>query len=318
MKNKLFILLLLISTCIYAQPGYYGSFEFKVYKEKKLVDLSTEPWKVITNKTPNFNPNQSYNYPDYYKINVRGGDGKENLFVDIVCNKDTMRIYTPSIGFRTVTLDSILFKKGVFKIPTYIYDLQELIKKTPNNYEYIPNLKGNWDLFSTKKEVYKCYIEKVEDLDITSTPLIAANVSNTMQWESNTFLFKKNYIIKNRAGWDNNNHYVNNKYFIYEIKNIDETTFWGGKNLVYDIVSLYAKEKILYALIKKSYPDIYRGETYGIYKLYFVEEEKLNDKLVSTLKKKQIQEDYQAAMKLQGYGGALREKIKSDYNKIPK
>lgn len=316
--NKLFTILILISTSVFAQPGYYGSFEFKVYKEKKLVDLSSDPWKVITYKTSNFYPFHSYKYPDNYKINVEGGNGSRNLFVDIVCHKDTMRIYTPSVDYRTVTLDSIFFKKGVFKIPTYIYDLQEWIKNAPDYYEYIPNIKSNWDLFSTKKEVYKCYIEKTEDLDITSTPLIAANVTNTMQWESNTFLFKKNYIIKNHAGWDSNNQYVNNKYFIYEIKNIEETTFWGGKNLVYDIVSLYAKEKTLYALIKKSYPDIYRGETYGIYKLYFVEEKNLNDKLISSLKKKQIEEDYQAAMKLQGYGGALREKIKSDYNKIPK
>ena len=104
-------------------------------------------------------------------------------------------------------------------------------------------------------------------------------------------------------------------FFIYEIKNIEDTTFWGSKNLVYDIVSLYAKENTLYALIKKSYPDIYRGETYGVYKLYFVEEDKINDKLAIALKKKQVEEDYQAAMKLQGYGGALREKIKSEYEK---
>ena len=217
MKNPIIFLILisLINGFVFGQPGYYGSFEFKVYKDKKLVDLSGNPWKVITHKTSNFYPYHSYKYPDYYKINVEGGNGRENLFVDIVCNKDTMRIYTPSIDFRTVTFDSIFFKKGIFKIPTYIYDLQELIKKAPDYYEYIPDLKGNWDLFSTKKEVYKCYIEKVEDLDITSTPLTEPNVSNTMLWDPYTFLFKKNYIIKNRAGWDSNKNYVNNKYFIY-------------------------------------------------------------------------------------------------------
>lgn len=113
--------------------GYYGSFEFKIFDDKKMVDLSSDNWKVITYNTSNFFPTHGYKYPDYYKINVEGGNGRENLFVDIVFKKDTMRIYTPSIGLRTVTFDSIAFKKGVFKTPTFLYDLKDLIKSAPIN-----------------------------------------------------------------------------------------------------------------------------------------------------------------------------------------
>lgn len=318
MKNPIIFLTLMffINGFVFGQPGYYGSFEFKIFNDKKMVDLSSDNWKVIIYNTSNFFPTHGYKYPDYYKIKVEGGDGRENLFVDIVFKKDTMRIYTPSIGLRTVTFDSIAFKKGVFKIPTFLYDLKDLIKSA-SNYEYIPDIKGNWDLFSTKKEVYKCYIEKVEDLDMISAPLLAPNSVNTMGWKSSTsYFFNKNYIIKDHDGYDINNRWDNKRY-IYEIKNIEETTFWGSKIIGYDILSLYAKENTLYALIKKSYADLNK-DTYGVYKLYFVDEVKITEKLAASLKKQQVEEDYQSAIKLQGYGGALREKIKIEYSKIPK
>jgi hypothetical protein len=301
-----------------AQPGYYGSFEFKIYKDEKLVDLSDNNWKVITYKNSNNYSTQNYKYPDYYQISLTGGNDKEDLYIDILFKNDTMRIYTPSIDFRTVTIDSISFKKGIFKIPTHIYDLKDLIKNTSKNYEYVPNIKGDWNLFSANKQVYKCYIEKIEDLDHISSPISNFENGNTMRWKSSiSFYFSKNFIIKNHDGYDINNHW-DNKHFIYELKNIIDTTFWGGKINQYEILSLYAKENTLYALIKKSYSDLNSGETYGIYKLHFVDEEQITDNIASRLKKQQIQEDYQSAMKLQGYGGALREKIKIEYNKTVK
>jgi valyl-tRNA synthetase len=159
------------------------------------------------------------------------------------------------------------------------------------------------------------HIEKVEDLDIVSSPLLTSENGNNMRWKSSTqFYFKKNFIIKYYDGYDNNNHW-DNKHFIYEIKNINDTTFWGSKINRYEIVSLYAKENVLYALIKKSYSDL-KKETYGVYKLHFVDEEKITNKLAEELNKKQIEEDYKSAMKLQGYGGALREKIKIKYKTL--
>lgn len=313
-KNNLIIMIMLFTGFVNAQPGYYGTFEFKIFNDKKLVDLSGDNWKVITDKNSINYPTHSYKYPDYYRIEVSGGSGGEDLYVDIVFKSDTMRIYTPSINLRTVTLDSVAFKKGIFKIPTHLYDLKDLLRKTPN-YEYIPNIKGNWDLFSTKKEVYKCYIEKIEDLDNISSPSLTAENGNTMRWKSSTqFYFKRNYIIKYQEGYDNNNHWED-KHLIYEIKNIVDTTFWGGKIKKYEILSLYAKENALYALIKKSYADLNK-DTYGVYKLYFVDEDKLNEKLVFTLKKQQIKEDYLSAMKLKGYGGTLKEKIKMEYKTL--
>lgn len=315
LKNKLIITILLFTGFVKAQPGYYGSFQFKIYNNKALVNLSDSNWKVITNKNLKTNPSQSYKFPNYYKISIEGGNGSEDLFVDIVFKKDTMRIYPPSINLRTVTLDSISFKKGIFKIPNHIYDLKDLVKKAPKNYEYIPNIGSNWDLFSTNIEVYKCYIEKIEDLDMISTSTLPSDNGNSMNWKSSIqFYFKKNYIIKHHDGYDKNNHW-DNKHFIYEIKNINDSTFWGGKINRYEILSLYAKENILYALIKKSYSDLNK-DAYGVYKLYFVDEEKITDKLAVELNKQQIEEDYKSAMKFQGYSGTLREKIKIKYEAL--
>ncbi|MCL9771203.1 hypothetical protein NAT47_12340 [Flavobacterium sp. HXWNR69] len=315
LKNKLIITTLLFTCFVKAQPGYSGSFQFKVYNNKTLVNLSDSNWKVITKKNLNTNLTQSYKFPDYYEISIEGGNGREDLFVDIIFKKDTMRIYPPSIDLRTVTLDSISFKKGIFKIPNHIYDLKDLVKNKPKYYKYIPSIESDWDLFSVNKEVYKCFIEKIEDLDMISTSTLSSENGNSMNWNSSTqFYFKKNYIIKHHDGYDSNNHW-DNKHFIYEIKNINDSTFWGGKINRYEILSLYAKENALYALIKKSYADLNK-DTYGVYKLYFVGEEKITNKLAVELNKQQIEEDYKSAMKLQGYSGAIREKIKIKYKTL--
>lgn len=307
-KNKLNILLMLFSGFLNAQPGYYGAFEFKIFNDKKLVDLSDSSWKIMTNKNSDDYPTKSYKYPDYYLINVTGGSGKDYFFVDIIFKKDTMRIYPPSIDYRTVTLDSIAFKKGVFKIPTHIYDLQDMIKYT--GYNYIPTINGDWNLFSVNNQIYKCYIEKVEDLDKISSP-INKDIGSTLTWHSSTqFYFKKNFIIKNNDDWEH-------KYYIFELKNISDTTFWGGEINQFEILSLYSKKNYLYALIKKNYED-FNKDTYGVYKLHFVDQETISEQLSTFLKNEQIKEDYQSAMKLQGYSGALREKIIIEYSKIAK
>ncbi len=45
-------------------------------------------------------------------------------------------------------------------------------------------------------------------------------------------------------------------------------------------------------------------------------EEKIKNKLAVELNKQQIEEDYKSAMKLQGYSGAIREKIKIKYKTL--
>ncbi|OYU83684.1 MAG: hypothetical protein CFE24_10170 [Flavobacterium sp. BFFFF2] len=310
------MLTLLCVSAACAQPGYYGAFAFKLFYNNELVNLSEQAWQVVTYKQSGTMPTHSYSFPDFYQISVDGGNGKAPFFVDIIHEKDSMRIYPPTIDFRTVTFDHIDFKKGVFNIPNHLYNLQDLLKKSPDYYEYSPNIKGNWDLFAAHKEVYKCYLEQVEALDFAGTPLLAADQGQAMNWKSTSFLYKKNYIIKHHDGYDKNNHW-DNKHYIYEIKNVSTATFWGGQIGGYEILSLYAKGSTLYAIVKKSYPDL-KGDTFGVYKLHFVDESPITGPLATLLKKQQTTEDYHGAMKLQGYGGALRQKIEAAYNQFDK
>ena len=315
--NKLCLRLLLLFFCagsVCAQPGYYGAFAFKLFYKDQLVNLSDQAWKVVTYKLSGSMPTHSYSFPDFYKISVDGGSGKAPFYIDIIHEQDSMRIYPPAIGFRTVIMEHIPFQKGDYTIPNHLYDLQDLLKKAPDYYEYIPNLTGNWALFTTQKEVYKCYLEKVDDLDMAGTPLLTAEQGQTMNWKSTSFYYKKNFIIKHHDGYDKNNHW-DNKHFIYEIKNVSTATFWGGQIGGYEILSLYVEGNTLFAIIKKSYPDL-KGDTYGIYKLHFVDDAALPDSLATMLQQQQRTEDYQAAMKLQGYGGALRQKIQAAYNPL--
>ena len=325
MRKSIIFLILTLFTIGFAfgQPGENsGILKFKIYNDGKIINLSDTNWKVNIYKNQKYSTTKAYKSDDYYAIS---DINVENFYVDILFKKDTMRIYTPLINFNietTITFDSIPFRKGNYKIPKHIYELEDLIKKQTPQYNYIPKIKDNWDLFSTKKEVYKCYIEKLEDLDVISSSPYSFENGNTMNLRtSKSYYFKKNFIIENYDGYDENMKRVN-KHSIYEIKNISDSTFWGSKIDKYEILSLYSKKNVLYALIKKNYTDlrnnINSGETYGIYKLYFINEGNLPEKLTKLLKNQQIEEDYRSAMKLQGYGGALREKIEVKYNKIEK
>ncbi len=58
-----------------------------------------------------------------------GGIVSDDFFIDIIHQQDTMRIYPPNIQIQDIELDSIPFKKGIYKIPQTVYDFKEFAKK---------------------------------------------------------------------------------------------------------------------------------------------------------------------------------------------
>lgn len=282
----------------FAQPGAYGgSLEFKVYKDSKQVDLNGENWKIIPNNGTFEEPSNPYKHPGFYQIvsvpTPMGGMVKVDFYLDIVFKKDTMRVYTPNFSNADVKLDSIPFKKGTYKIPNHIYGLKQMVDEN-KALNYRPTLNDDWEVFSTNvPETYKCYIEKIEDIEFLSR---RSPFGTTKEWDKMSttkrqlFSFRNNIIMTTE---DRKN------YVIYEIKNISATTFWGEDIGGYiRINSIFQKNNTIYALIEKFYGSTQpSGTTYGIYKLYFVEES-ISDTLVDYLKRKQIEEDFEAAIKL--------------------
>jgi hypothetical protein len=278
----------------FAQPGPYGgSLEFKVYKNGKQIDLSAKNWKVIPNNGKFKELAKAYEYPGFYQMvpmkTPMGGLVDPDFYVDIVFMKDTMRVFTPNFSDGKVMLDSIPFKKGIYKIPGHVYAFKDLVTKN-KALKYKPSLSDDWEVFATHQlESYKCYLEKIEDIEFISrrSPF---GVSN--EWDKMTtnkleaFSFNNNIIMKTGDGV----HYV-----IYEVKNFSDTTFWGEKILGnIHLSSLFQKDNAVFALVEKFYGGIRpSGTTYGIYKLHFVDES-MSDALVHFLKRKQIEEDYKA------------------------
>ena len=299
-RNTLYIffMIFLIWRTGFAQPGAYGgSLEFKVYKDGKQVDLSGKNWKIIPNNGVFKEPSNPYKHPDFYQIvslpTPMGGMVKPEFYLDIVFKMDTMRVYTPNFSNSDVKLDSIPFKKGTYKIPNHIYGLKQMVDEN-KSLNYKPTLNENWEVFSTNVlETYKCYIEKIEDIEFLSrrSPYGASKEWDKMSTtKRQLFSFINNIIMTTE---DSKN------YVIYEIKNISETTFWcediGG---YISINSIFQKNNTIYALIEKFYGSTQpSGTTYGIYKLHFVEES-ISDTLVIYLKRKQIEEDFEAVIKL--------------------
>ena len=101
--------------------------------------------------------------------------------------------------------------------------------------------------------------------------------------------FRNNIII-----W----HSIDPDYEIYQVKNVMDTTFMGHKLKDRDFVVkiLYKEGDDIFGLIQKNYSN-YGERTYGIYKLHFVSYT-ISEDLKTELAKKQIEEDYQAAVKI--------------------
>lgn len=332
MKNLFYILFLtfFLSLKGLAQPGAYGgTLEFKVYKDGKQVNLSGKNWKITPNNGSFKEPSKPYKYPDYYQIIPRktpmGGTVKNNFYLDIVFKKDTMRVYTPNFSSAKVVLDSIPFKKGIFKIPQYVYELQ--FQKSLENREYLPNLNSDWSIFST--ETYKCYLEKVTFLDSINEEKIKQQDGRLSIPEEKKYHYYYHNIFSNpviiNVDYKETGSVYTSKHKAYQISQISDTLFWDNritpKPVNPYIKYLFYENKTLYAVIEKRYPIYPENLIFGIYKLHFVDD-KISEQLKADLFKKQIEEEYEIAIRLtektiQPWLDRLEE-IKSEYNEIIK
>lgn len=329
MKSQLITLFLLFCINSFAQPGPSGGMlSFKVYNNGKKINLPNENWKITpTNITLADSANTGrFYFPDknegFYNIipapTPAGGSVKDDFYLDIVFKKDTMRIYPPSFRHQDIELDSIPFQKGVYKIPQSVYDFKKNSKKgTYYGKLPVPNLYGDWNLFA--KETYKCYIEKVEDLDyvLNDNAVYGAEekYNFTRHWQNlyitpigTNYYFNDNVIVTYS--------YSSEETTIYEVKDFSNNHYWySGKP---SVRSLFYKNNQLFAII-------YKGtESCGIYKLHFIEEERKEN--FKYLEKKQVIEEYEAEIKLletrykQNAGYREREKYQATekFNQIMK
>lgn len=308
-----------------AQPGAYGGFlNFKLYKNGELVNLSDKEWRVIpANITLADSTNtESYLLPDkkndfFYIVPLptpAGGIVSDDFFIDIIHQQDTMRIYPPNIQIQEIELDSIPFKKGIYKIPQTVYDFKEFSKKKDGYYEKVPlpNIYGNWDLFT--KETYKCYIEKTEDIEWTSSYGRNENkeIFDWRNWQylyiheiGTNYYFFDNVIVKYK--------YDSREVTIYEVKDYSDSHYWSSGTP--RVSNLFYKDDTIFAIINKG------NNIKGVYKLHFVDEKMTKD--LSYLERKQVIEEYEAYIKrLQKYNIDFRERETSQaterFNEIMK
>lgn len=327
MKTKTLYLLFLVFFFLrngLAQPGAYGgSLEFKVYKNGKQVDLSDKNWQIIPVNDLLKEPTESYKFPDFYRIipikTPMGGIVKSDFYFDIIFKKDTMRIYPPNFSYSNILLDSIPFSKGVYKIPNYVYELQH--NKTLKNRDYIPNLNSDWNIFT--RETYKCYLEKVTFLDSIDEENMLKQLTLSTP-EKKHYYYSGQLIIK--ADYKETGSVYKSKHKAYEVKHITDTVFWEKRTnrinpepITPYIKSLFYEDETLYAIVSKHYYGFQTSVIYGIYKLHFVDEE-ISKELKEYLEKKQIEEEYEIAVRLteqsvQPWLDKL-ELIRSDYEKI--
>lgn len=328
-KTYIFLFLLSLTHFTFGQPGPMGGrLSIKIYNKGKHIELPSENWKIIpTNITladstnnpyiriiPNGKPEKSDFFDIIPEPTPGGGNVSDSFYLDIVHKKDTMRIYTPDFKYQSVELDSIPFKKGVYKIPQTIYNLRGLSKKINGYYDKIPvpNLYGNWDLFT--RETYKCYIEKVEDIDWES--FYGKNhYEDRYDWRrwqylyirgiSTNFYFYDNVIVKHKYG--------SREVTIYDVKDYSDVHYWASGTP--RISSLFYKDNALFAIINKG------NHIRGIYKLHFIDEEATGH--LRYLEKKQVTEEYEAQLKgLKVYDKGYRERetlrATEKYNEIMK
>lgn len=329
MKSQLITFFLLFCINSFAQPGPFGGMlSFKVYNNGKKINLPNENWKITpTNITLADSANTGrFYFPDknegFYNIipapTPAGGSVKDDFYLDIVFKKDTMRIYPPSFRHQDIELDSIPFQKGVYKIPQSVYDFKKISKKgTYYGKHLVPNLYGDWNLFA--KETYKCYIEKVEDLDYVLNDNAVyggeEKYNFSRHWQNlyitpigTNYYFNDNVIVAY--------NYSSEATTIYEVKDFSNNHYWySGKP---SVRSLFYKNNQLFAII-------YKGtESCGIYKLHFIDEEAKEN--LKYLEKKQVIEEYEAEIKLletrykQNAGYREREKYQATekFNQIMK
>lgn len=295
--KKIALVLFLVCYAVYAQPGpMTGTLRFKVYKDGNEVDLSENLWKIEPKNIVLSEKQPIYTYPGFYRIvpvaTPMGGLVREDFYLDIIFKKDTMRVFLPVFTYSNVILDSIPFSSGIYKIPSHIYNLIGITNSKYKN--YVPKINGDWKLF--KSDRYKCYIEKVKDLDLISSENHYSGYND--KWDELRYYkamlnisFRKNVII-----W----HYDDADYEIYQVKNVMDTTFLGNKirDDDFEVKALFIENDDTFGLIQKTYSGITSSveRSYGIYKLHFVSNG-LDESFKNELIKKQIEEDYEAAIK---------------------
>ena len=296
--SKIIIPLLLIA-CYYSygQEPHGGSFHFKVYNEGELIKFPNTTWEIhAKNSVFEDRPIVKHEVIYAYDFNViapeqtlGGGLVSDDFYLDIIHNKDTMRIFPPSFKDRYVELDSISFRKGTYTIPVSVHDFRALSKKIVHHYKksITPNIYTDWELF--KHETYKCYIEQVESLDYAIHGQefnYADGKSDWRKWESlylpqlsDTYSYYENVIVKY-------NHSTE-QLQVFEVKDVSNIHY--SDTGTPRVVSLYYKDNNIFAIINKG------NKIIGIYKLHFVEDQPINN--LDDLKKKQLTEEYDAFKK---------------------
>ena len=293
----------LFSTTTLAQPGAHGGMlSFKLFENGQFVNLPNKNWEIVpkniifadsTDHQLVYALLENSRKTDFYYVipepTPAGGKVQDDFYLDIVHKGDTMRIFPPSIQYQSIELDSIPFKKGTYKIPQHIYDLKEISKKRKGYYDKVPvpNIYGDWDLF--RRDTYKCYIEKTEDIDYES--FYGRNYSDSKNdwrnWQylyipetNSNYYFYENTIVKYV--------YRSREVRIYEVKDYSDIHhFYSGTPRV---STLFYKNNTVFAIINKG------NNIRGIYKLHFVEENP--NKNLSYLEEKQVEEEYEAYIKM--------------------
>jgi hypothetical protein len=296
--NKIIISLLVI-VCYYSygQEPHGGSLYFKVYKEGELIKFPNNTWEINAKNSVFENrtiiKHEIIYANDYYTIEpeqtLGGGLVSDEFYLDIIHNKDTMRIYPPSFKDQFVELDSISFRKGTFTIPESVHDFRVISKKIIHHHKktITPNIYSDWELFT--HETYKCYIEQIESLDYAIHGQefnYVGGKSDWRKWESlylpqlsDSYSYYENVIVKY--------NYFTEQLQVFEVKDVSNIHYsdTGSPR----VVSLYYKDNNIFAIINKSHKII------GIYKLHFVKDKP--SKKLDYLKKKQLTEEYDAFKK---------------------
>jgi len=292
-----------------AQPGpYSGVLSFRVFNNGKMVDLNANGWKVTPAIDDKLFKSVSYTYPGYYLVKPRpsqsGAVLNKDFHVEIIHLKDTMKIFMPSINYKEVKIDSIPFAGGVYHIPQHIYDLKALVDYY-KAYTFTPNMNRDWSLFS--KNVYQCYLEKVQDIQMDYSPYdylhnyTKLELMNNLSYHDNA-MSSNYYYLNNIIIYSNNNR----DHKIYLVREISDTTFWGSKIDKTKVCFLYAQNNHVYAVASRDV-ESYTGRIteFGIYKLHFY------DAPISAYERRYLQgllnkDTYQSVLKTKARG--------NDYN----
>lgn len=159
----------------YSQPGAFGGhLEFKIYTAKnKTISPQDTDYKVTVENTQ---PGDTFlYYQDHYRAIPEptpvGSYVSKDFRIVISHNADTMIVYPPNFGEKTILLDSIPFSAGTYNIPDYIYHFEKETKFKPG--PTTPNISGDWNIFKQNSPTLyldlETVYEKPKDWDVFSS-----------------------------------------------------------------------------------------------------------------------------------------------------